>query len=561
MARSTRRSAAITLIHSGDFHGHLLPRPNLLSDSGLLEGGLAYVHALVTRLRREHPHTLYIHTGDTIQGSAEALYTRGQALVDILNPFAIDAFVPGNWDFVYGTQRFLELFAGPAPLAPWGAIAANLYYSNAADDPHTPYPHKAGQRVLPPYLIKEIGNVKLGILGLTTHRGPQAVPQSVTCGFRFTPGDAEVAELVTRLRTIEKVDVVILASELGLAHNIRLAETHAGIDVVLSSDMHEQTHNAVVTANGTVIVEEGQDGTMMGALHLEVKDARVANWRWQPYRVTTALTPDAQTEARIAHIRKRFVAGPDFITHTNPFNGSMLRRPIDTVVGYTAVPLQRANCAHAPIPAVIEGTSHDFLADAFRAIAKAQIGAIRGFRYGTHVAMGPIKLEDLFHFIPIGPQIAVGNITGEALKTQIENAAHGALAPDLDAWTGGWLFNFSGVTMDLDPYRPQGLRASNIRIDCVPLDTAATYRYASYWYAGAPSQINAIPARDIAVLKEDDGATMDATEVVVKYLQSLPGQLARPALHRITLLQALPPPQFGNPEIQPLRGAVRNDDD
>ena len=40
------------------------------------------------------------------------------------------------------------------------------------------------------------------------------------------------------------------------------------------------------------------------------------------------------------------------------------------------------------------------------------IGAIRDFRYGTHVAPGPTTMEDLYHFVPIGPQIAKGTITG-----------------------------------------------------------------------------------------------------------------------------------------------------
>ena len=104
----------ITIIHTGDFHGHLIPRANVRSDSvGRMEGGLARIATQIRKIRKEEDHVLYVHTGDTIQGSAEVLYTRGQAIVDILNTFRIDAFAPGNWEFVYGTERFLELAAGP----------------------------------------------------------------------------------------------------------------------------------------------------------------------------------------------------------------------------------------------------------------------------------------------------------------------------------------------------------------------------------------------------------------------------------------------------------------
>lgn len=88
-------SRAVTLIHIGDIHGHLMPRPNLRSDSsGRPEGGLARMHGLIEQIRKKRKHTLLLNTGDTIQGSAEALFTRGQALVDVINPFRIDAYAP-----------------------------------------------------------------------------------------------------------------------------------------------------------------------------------------------------------------------------------------------------------------------------------------------------------------------------------------------------------------------------------------------------------------------------------------------------------------------------------
>ena len=99
----------VTLIHVGDFHGHLVPRPDCRQGSnGAHLGGLAHVFTKIEEIRARAQHSVLINTGDTVQGSAEVLYTRGQAIVDVLNDFGIDAFAPGNWDFVYGTERFLE---------------------------------------------------------------------------------------------------------------------------------------------------------------------------------------------------------------------------------------------------------------------------------------------------------------------------------------------------------------------------------------------------------------------------------------------------------------------
>lgn len=556
----------ITLIHTGDFHGHLIARPNVRSDgAGRLEGGLARIYTKIQEIRARERHSLLLHTGDTIQGSAEVLYTRGQAIVDVVNLFKIDAFAPGNWEFLYGNARFLELFGGAKPKAPWNTVAANVYYSTITEDPTTPYPDKAGlfpstesrQRVLRPYIVKQVGTLKVGILGFTTTRGPQVVGKNVTKGFTFTKGDAELKELLPVLRDKEKVDLVVMISELGLANNIHLAEAHSGIDVILSSDMHEETHKPVVTKTGTLIIEEGQDGTMMGELKLRVENRRVKDWKFTPYNITADIPEDKTIAEKIRQVRKTFVSGPGFVRHVNPFNGTLLQRPIDTVVGFTKKPLHRSNFAHEDMPGVIEGSSHDFLTDAFRAVAGADIGAIRGFRYGTHVPPGPIKMEDLYHFIPIGPVIAKGAIKGQQLKNQIENSADGSLNPDVSKWTGGWLFNFSGVTLDFDPYKPNGQRASNIRVNGKPLDLAAPYTYASYWYAGDPNLINVVPATDISLLKDADGKAMDGTEVVVQYLRALPDQTADPMLNRIKLLAPLPGSSHGFPEVQPLRGAAR----
>ncbi|MBT9567953.1 MAG: 5'-nucleotidase C-terminal domain-containing protein [Thiobacillus sp.] len=608
----------LTLIHIGDIHGHLVPRPNLRSDAqgNRPEGGLARMYTVIQKIRNhaddgdddsdgdgdgdDHgqdskKRTLLLNTGDTIQGSAEALYTRGQALVDVLNDFGIDGFAPGNWEFVYGTARFKELFAGAAPLAPWGTVSANVRNVEAGKTcPQSSY-------VLPPYLIKEMDGIRVGLLGFTTDRGPQVVGSAVTAGLCFlnaTPGssgtpdvsevEAELRSQIAHLRNVEKVDLVVLLSELGLANNSQLATRNNGIDVVLSADMHEETPEAVVvtTPGGgkTIIVEEGQDGTNLGELRLTLKNKKLHKWKWKSHVIDATIRADEKIAEKIAQIRAPFVSGPAFQQQVNPFNNAVMRMPIDTVLGETAVGLHRSNFAGEPMPAVIEGTSHNFLTDAFRAVAEADIGAIRGFRYGTHVAPGPVKLEDIYHFMPIGPRIAKGTIPGQAVKNQIENAADGSLNPEPRNWTGGWLFGFSGVTMDFDPYNTNPLpgalplnRATNIKVGGAPLKiknpdgTNATYTYASYWYNTDPTLVNRVGATNIRVAVRDPATgkakfvpvaeiggyeQMDGTEIVAQYLQdNLGGKVQNLDINRINLLAPLPAPVYGNPEAQPLRGA------
>ena len=57
-------------------------------------------------------------------------------------------------------------------------------------------------------------------------------------------------------------------------------------------------------------------------------------------------------------------------------------------------------------------------------------------------------------------------------------------------------------------------------------------------------------------MRDEKGDALDVTEIVVRYLRTLPNMTANPGGHRINLLKPLPLPLFNNPEIQPLGGAV-----
>jgi S-sulfosulfanyl-L-cysteine sulfohydrolase len=548
----------VTFIHMGDLHGHLVPRPNMREgdpDYGQMMGGLAYVYDEVKKIRKAHPGALLINGGDTVQGSAEALYTKGEAMTQVLNLFKIDAFNPGNWDYLYGTERFRELFAGDKPLANWHALSANLYYSTLYEFPETIYPKQAGQRVLKPYMIKDVNGVRVGIIGLTADRGPQAVSTRVMEGFTMTPGEFEVAAAIPLLRKKHKVDLIVLISERGLGANLEIAETIPGIDIVLSSDMHEESRKELIAKSGTILVEEGQDGTVVGELTAHVKNGKMVGHSWIQHRITTKNNqPDPVIAAKVAEIRLPFIKA-GFVPHVNPINASILRTPIDTVIGFTKIPLHRANFAGAKdMNAVIEGSSHDFLADAFRTACHSDLGMIRGFRYGTHIAPGPIKLEDIYHYIPIGPQIACGKMAGDDIRWMLERGADSSLSPYVGWWGGGWQIAFSGLTYDLDPYKQYGNRVSNIRVDGDPIDMERLYTVGGYWYVDNPNMINRHKAWEINVLKDKDGGILDGTDIVAYYLQMLPDHTVNPELNRVHLLAPLPKAISESKEIQPLKG-------
>jgi sulfur-oxidizing protein SoxB len=544
----------MTMLQMGDLHGHLIPRPNLRSDgTGGNEGGLARMYTQIKQIRDSHENVLLFNTGDTIQGSAEVLYTRGQAIINILDQFGIDGMAPGNWDYIYGKDRFLELFGpgtgnGPSGTR-YGAVAANAYYTGTT------------KLLLPPYFVKKINGVKIGVLGLSSERAINALGSFATAGITFTGEADEVPGYVDILKNKEKVDLIVLVSEFGLGKNILIANANPDIDIVWSSDMHEETPKVVVAKSGALVSEAGQDGTQLAQLDLVFQlgqsGKKISSWKYTWHTITSSIKPDFQIAEMVLQARAEFV-GPRIVPHTNPLNGTVLNTPINKVVGDTLVGLYRGNFSDELMPGVIEGTSSDLMADAYRDQAGADIGHFRGFRYGTHIRPGPIQLQDLYHYMPIGPQIGTITITGQQLKNSLETSADGSLNPDIFAWTGGWFNAYSGLRMDMDPYKPKGSRLSNVRVNRAntatwePLNLQATYTFTGYWYAQAPQVVGGISTTGVVtVVKDSSGEALDGTKVVSNYLKT---HVANPEQNRVNLLFPLPPPVYGNREIQPLLG-------
>ena len=619
-------SGEVVLIQSGDIHGHLVPRANVRSDStGLMEGGLARMATVIQSIREKNlGKTLYVNTGDSVQGSAEALFTRGQAVIDVVNMLGVEAHAPGNWDFLYGAARFEETFKGSGttgPLANWNALSANLYYTSQVDSSTIcGIKNAAGsplKRVLPPYMVKTVNGVKVGILGFTTARAIAAISPSVTAGYTFTDGKTELPCYINALRNTEKVDLIVMISELEMARDIKLAETYPGVDVILNSDMHEKTIQPIVTSTGTLIVEEGQDGTMVGELNFRVSAGHVTpgdgkvTWTWTPHIITEAIRENRFVAARVKKVRAPFVTGTFVPNQTVTVGGNTttLLRPIDEVIAYSNVHLHRSNFVDEDMAGVVEGSSHDLIADAMRWAAGSDAAALRGFRYGTHVPAGSaITMQDIYHYIPIAAKLGRSpKACGFDLKFQAENSTDGTFSADPTKWIGGWMFGYSNVSFDLDACAGYGLdgptgpteRATNLKVGGNPVNIADTYNattqictsglagysVAGYWYAEDPTTINnCAPCRKrlIQAVKTDgtlvdvanpagailplpaSTSLLDISEAVVQYLRApssaggIGGSVTESnlPLHRINVKRLPKINPYGFKTIQPLKGAT-----
>lgn len=410
-----KRAKVITFIHTGDIHGNFIPRPNLRNGDGVdgMEGGLAKMATVIKGLRRQDPQSIHVNTGDDISTSVETVYTSGQAMVDVLDTFGIDAYAPGNWEWIFGKDRMVELFGDGR----WGILGANAYDEDT------------GERIFPAYRTMMVKGEKIGLIGLTATRGLPAVP-TANEGLIFTEGLEEIEQAIAELQA-EGASVIVLLSEQGLAKNTLIADQFPEIDAVFSSDMHEETPDVALSElSGTPVSELGWGGTRMASMRLFVRAGEVVGHDYDWITITDQ-PEDPATAALVAEVRAPFLSGPDFVPHTHPIIGHVLDTPIDTVVGLVGMDTHRANFANGDFPgfppAVIEGTSHNLFTDAFRTQAGTDFAMIRGFRYGTYVPPGGITLDDIYTYLAAGAQIARGDVTGDEIRLWIERTINGVL--------------------------------------------------------------------------------------------------------------------------------------
>ena len=111
--------------------------------------GYAGLYA-VKQYLSENNHVLLVDDGDAIQGEPIGTMTTGEGIIDIMNAVGYDIAIPGNHEFDYGMDRFLEL-----------TQKANFPYLSCNFN-------KEGELIFKPYIIKEFDGVKIAFVGVTT---------------------------------------------------------------------------------------------------------------------------------------------------------------------------------------------------------------------------------------------------------------------------------------------------------------------------------------------------------------------------------------------------------
>ena len=408
-------------------------------------GGFAHIATLVKQLKASRPGALLLDGGDTWQGSATALWTKGQDMIEAQKLLGVD-LMTGHWEFTLGAERVKQVVEGDFK----GKVEFLAQNIKTAD---------FGDPVFAPYSIRQMNGVPVAIVGQAFPYTPIANPRYFVSEWNFGIQEEEMQKTVDEARA-KGVQAVVLLSHNGMDVDIKMASRVRGIDAILGGHTHDGMPAPVIVRNPggqTIVTNAGSNGKFLGVLDLDIKGGKVADFRYALLPVFSNLLPaDAAMQSLIEKVRA-------------PYAGR-LAEPLAVTEGLL---YRRGN---------FNGTFDQLILDGLMAAKDAEIAFSPGFRWGTSLLPGqPILMEHLMDQTAITyPYTTVTEMTGETIRTILEDVCDNLFNPDPYYQQGGDMVRVGGLTYACDPNAKMGGRISEMTLKGRPLEASRKYKVAGW---------------------------------------------------------------------------------
>ena len=408
-------------------------------------GGFAHLATLVKRLRAQRPGALLLDGGDTWQGSATALWTRGADMIACSKLLGID-IMTGHWEFTYGAARVKQ--AIDAELK--GRIEFVAQNVRSAD---------FGDPVFKPYVTREVKGVPVAIIGQAFPYVPIANPRHFVAEWTFGIQEEAMQKAVAEARS-RGAQAVVLLSHNGMDVDLKLASRVTGIDVILGGHTHDAVPEPVAVENRdgtTLVTNAGCNGKFLGVLDLDVKGGKVRERRYRLLPVfADLLQPDAEMEALIRRVRAPY---EEKLSEKLAVTEQLLYR--------------RGNFA---------GTFDQLILDALMEDKGAEIAFSPGFRFGASLLPATtVTFEHVMDQTAITyPHVTVSALSGAAIKGILEDVCDNLFNPDPYRQQGGDMVRVGGMRYRCEPGQKIGSRISGMTLAGKPLGADKTYKVASW---------------------------------------------------------------------------------
>ncbi|MBX3634268.1 MAG: thiosulfohydrolase SoxB [Rubrivivax sp.] len=408
-------------------------------------GGFAHLATLVKRMKASRPGALLLDGGDTWQGSATALWTNGQDMVDACKALGVDVMT-GHWEFTLGMQRVKEIvekdFAGKVDF-----VAQNVKTTDFEDP------------VFKPYVMREIAGVPVAIVGQAFPYTPIANPRYMVADWTFGIQDENMQKVVDEARG-KGAQLVVVISHNGMDVDLKMASRVRGIDAIFGGHTHDGVPVAVPVRNAggtTLVTNAGSNGKFLGVMDFELKDGKVANWRYRLLPVfANVLKADPEMDALITKMRAPYEA-----------------RLAEKLAVTDGLLYRRGN---------FNGSWDQLLCDAMMEVQGADIAFSPGFRWGTSLLPGDSITRELMmdQVATTYSYATVTEMSGEMIKTVLEDVCDNLFNPDPYYQQGGDMVRIGGLTYACEPGAGMGRRIQDMRLKGRPIEANKTYKVAGW---------------------------------------------------------------------------------
>jgi sulfur-oxidizing protein SoxB len=408
-------------------------------------GGFAHLATLVKRLKVSRPGALLLDGGDTWQGSATALWTKGQDMVDACKLIGVDMMAP-HWEFTLGHERVKQIvdndFKGKIEF-----LAQNVKTADFGDP------------VFAPYALREMNGVKVAVIGQAFPYTPIANPRWMVPDWSFGIQDDNMQKTVDEARA-KGAQVVVVLSHNGMDVDLKMASRVTGIDAILGGHTHDGVPQPVKVRNPggvTLVTNAGSNGKFLGVLDFDVRNGKIRDFRYKLLPVFANLLPaDAEMAALIDKIRaphktkleEKLAVSEGLLYRRGNFNGSWDQLILDAMID-----VKGADIAFSP-----------------------------GFRWGTSILPGEaITFEQLMDQTAITyPHSTLTEMSGAQIKTILEDVGDNLFNPDPYYQQGGDMVRVGGMTYACDPNAKAGSRIQDMRLGDKPIEAGKTYKVAGW---------------------------------------------------------------------------------
>jgi len=311
LATVSAQQVSLTILHTNDTHGHLLPfdYPYIASQGSDIAslntcrniGGIARRATLVKKLKAaleaQGTAVWLLDAGDFCEGTPFSTEYQGEADIAAMNAMGYNFSTLGNHEFVYSLsylKNLLDLFAYPTLCANVTVTATGLPLTQTST-------------------IRQLGPVKIGIFGLVTNE---------VSDYKASKEGLTIASEVETVRSIvgalkPETDIIIAISHVGITNDRKIAVAVPGIDVIVGGHSHTRLETGEFvwnsealeseSVNGTIIVQGYQHGVELGRLDILFDKDESDAWHIVRYRARLIpITEDIREDPEIAAIVDRY---------------------------------------------------------------------------------------------------------------------------------------------------------------------------------------------------------------------------------------------------------------